>query len=236
MGVLLVAAQRRVRRHGPAVWEVRVAVRSADIIQARELLGQRLGLAVVGAHGVDEAVGTTLLARAIVRHHQDQGVFAQARLVQEGDQAGELAVGVVEHGGKRALQPRGDRPFVGGELGPGPHAVVARRQVGVGGHDAQSLLAGEAAFALHIPTLGEDRIVAFDDRLRRLVWRVAGAEGEQGSHGVSGASARWSAMKRIAWSVRSAGSGDTRWRTSRAARSGCCRAPAPGRTGRSRRP
>src|ERR1700676_3026472 len=43
MGVLLVATQRRVGRHGPAVREIRARVRAADIVDAGELLLHRLG-------------------------------------------------------------------------------------------------------------------------------------------------------------------------------------------------
>ena len=66
VGVLLIPAQRRVRGHGPAVREIAMAVRPADIFQPGDLFGQGFGLEIVGTHGVDEAIGAAFLTGAIV--------------------------------------------------------------------------------------------------------------------------------------------------------------------------
>ena len=178
VGVLLVAAQRGVGGHGPAQREVRVAVRPADVLQARQFLLERLGLAVVGAHRVDEAVGAALLAGAVVGHHQDQGIVADAGRLKESYKPGELAVGVVEHGGERALEADRHLLLVGREVRPRSHPVVAGRHVGGGRDQAHGLLPRQPALALHVPAFGEDRVVALDDGLWRLVGRVAGARRE----------------------------------------------------------
>src|SRR5581483_12044212 len=65
MGVLLVAAQRRVRRHRPAVREIAVRVGPADVVDAADFFRDRLGAEIEWAHRVDEAERTALLARAI---------------------------------------------------------------------------------------------------------------------------------------------------------------------------
>ena len=88
------AAERRVRRHRPALREVRVALGPADQVDVRQLLRHRLELQIVGPHGVDEAHGSAFLAGAIVRQHQDQGVVAYVGLVEEGHQPRQMPVGV----------------------------------------------------------------------------------------------------------------------------------------------
>ncbi len=67
VGILLVAAERGVRRHRPAEREIGMRVRPADIVDPRDLLLKRLGSLVVRPHRVDEAVHHAFLARAIVR-------------------------------------------------------------------------------------------------------------------------------------------------------------------------
>src|SRR5262249_19009948 len=76
MGVLLVAAQRRVRRHRPAMREIGVRIGAADVVNATYLLRHRLRAEVERPHRIDEAERPALLARAIVGHYDDQGVVA----------------------------------------------------------------------------------------------------------------------------------------------------------------
>ena len=83
MGVLLVAPQRRVRRHRPAMREIGVGIRPADVVDPPQLFRHRLGTEIVRPHRVDEAERPALLARAIVGHHEDQRVVADAGLVEE---------------------------------------------------------------------------------------------------------------------------------------------------------
>ena len=113
MGVLLVAAQRRVGGHRPAMREIGVGVRPADVVDARHLLRHRLGTEIVRAHGVDEAERPAFLARAVVGQHEDQRVVAHAGRFEERDQPRQMPVGMIEHAGEGRLQPCEHAPLVG---------------------------------------------------------------------------------------------------------------------------
>ena len=108
MGVLLVAAQRRVRRHRPAMREIAVRVRPADVVDPAQLFRDRLGAEIIRPHRVDEAERPALLARAVVGQHEDQRVVADAGRVEKRDQPRQMPVGMIEHAGKGRLQPRED--------------------------------------------------------------------------------------------------------------------------------
>ena len=180
MGVLLVAAQRRVRRHRPAMREVGVGVGAADVVDAPHLLRNRLGLEIVRAHRVDEAQRPAFLAGAVVGEHQHQRVVENAGGLEERDQPRQMPVGMIEHRRECRLQPREHAPLVGAVLAPRLHAVVARRQPRVGRHQPHLLLPREASLALDVPSFAEDRIVLHDQLARRLMRRVAGAERDPG--------------------------------------------------------
>ena len=234
MGVLLVAAQRRVRRHRPAVREVAVRVRPADVVDPAQLFRDRLGTEIVRPHRVDEAERPALLAGAVVGQHEDQRVVADAGRVEERDQPRQMLVGMVEHAGEGRLQPREDAPFVGAVLVPRLHAVIARGQPGFRRHDPHRLLPRHPLLALDVPAMGEHRVIALDDVRRRLVRRVAGAERDPGQPrdigpvgGVVGDEAD-RLVDQVGRQVIAVRIG------ARADRYGCCRRPAPARTGRSR--
>ena len=174
--VLLVALQRRVGRHRPAMREVAVRVGATDVVDARDLLRQRFRPQVVRAHRVDHAQRPALLAGAVVRQHQHQRVVGHAAGVQEVHQPADLRIGVLEHRGIGCLQAGEQAPLIHAVLGPGLDHVVARRQLGAFGHQAQCLLALQALLALHVPAVGEQRVVLQDQLTRGLVRRVAGTQ------------------------------------------------------------
>ncbi len=181
MGILLVAAQRRVGRHRPAMRKIVVRVRTADIVDPPHLFRDRLGAEIIRPHRIDEAERPALLARAIVRQHEDQGVVADRRpLSRKRDQPRQMPVGMVEHAGKRRLQPREQALLVGAVLVPRLHAVVARRHPGLVRHDPHRLLARQPLLALDIPAVREHLVVAPDDIGGRLMRRVTGAERDPG--------------------------------------------------------
>ena len=186
MGVLLVAAQRRVRRHRPAMRKIAVRIRPADVVDPPQLFRDRLGPEIIRPHRVDEAERPALLAGAIVRQHQDQRVVADAGLVEKADQPRQMPVGMVEHAGERRLQPREHALLVGAVLVPGLHAVIARGHPGFRRHDPHRLLPRHALLALDVPAMGEHRVIALDDIGGRLMRRVAGAEREPGQPGQIG--------------------------------------------------
>jgi len=80
-----------------------VHLRAADVLQSRELLGPELGTQVARPEG-DAAEEAALLASAVVGEYEHDRVLSQARALEEGDKAGELTVGVVEHASERRLQ------------------------------------------------------------------------------------------------------------------------------------
>ncbi len=178
MGVLLVAAQRRVGGHRPAMREVRVRIRTADAVDARELFRHRFRAEVVGAHRIDHAERAAFLAGAIVREHDDQGVVADAGGVEERDQARQMLVGMVEHAGISRLQPGEDLSLLRAVGVPRLHTVIARRHLCLRGNEAHGLLARHPLFAFHVPAVGEQRIVALDQVGRCLMRRMASAESE----------------------------------------------------------
>ncbi len=180
MGVLLVAAQRRVRRHRPAVGKVAVRVRPADVVDPAQLFRDRFGTEIIRPHRVDEAQRPALLACAIIGQNQDQRVVANAGRVEKRDQPRQMLIGMVEHAGESRLQPREDALFVDGVLIPCLHAVIACGQPGFRRHDPHRLLPRHPLLALDVPAMGEHRVIALDDVHRRLVRRVAGAERHPG--------------------------------------------------------
>ena len=97
---------------------------------------------------------------------------------QERDQPREMLVGVVEHRRERRLQAREDALLVGAVLRPCSHAVVARRQPRIRRYEAHRLLPRKPALALDVPAVAENRVVLHDEVARRLMRRVACAEGD----------------------------------------------------------
>jgi hypothetical protein len=176
MRVKLVAPERRVRRHRPAERVVAVRVGPADRVDPRQLFGHRLAPQVARPGQIDPAEKPALLTGAIVRQHQDQRAVALARLFEKADEPRQMLVGMVEHCRIGRLQAGKEPPLVGRMLGPGFHALVARRQHGRLGHDPHCLLPRKAAVALGVPPALEQRVVAADQVGWRLVRRVARAE------------------------------------------------------------
>ena len=178
MGVLLVALQRRVGRHGPAPGEVAVGVRPADVVEPGQLGVHRLGDATVWTHSIDEPVGTTLLAGPVVGRHDDDRVLELPGALQEVDEPPQVLVRVMEHGRVGRLQA-GEQPLlVGRVVVPCLHPCVARRQFGAGGHQADAALVGQTILAGGVPPFGEHRCVVVDEVPGRLMGGVAGAGGQ----------------------------------------------------------
>ena len=76
---------------------------------------------------------------------------------------------MVHHAGEGGLQPGQVALLLRRVVVPGPHVVVARRQLGAGRHHAQRQLLGQPALALHIPPGGKNGVVAADQPGRRLM-------------------------------------------------------------------
>ena len=174
--VLLVPLERGVPRLRPAPRDVGVAVRSTDVVQARHGGVDVLWHAIEPAHLVEHAGRSSLLARAVVGHDDEQGVVEPLDGVQEVHQPTDLLIGMVEHRGECLLQARREQALVRSELGPRAHAGIARRELGALRYHAERELAREPFVPHGVPALVEAATVLLEERLRRLVRRVRGAE------------------------------------------------------------
>ena len=83
--------------------------------------------------------------------------------IEKRDQPRQMLVGMIEHAGKRRLQPREQALLVRAMLVPRFHAVIACRQPGFRRHDPHRLLPRDALLALDVPAMGEHGVVAPDD-------------------------------------------------------------------------
>ena len=140
MGVLLVAAEWRVGGHRPAMREIGVGVRTADVVDPAQLFRDRFRPEIERPHRIDEAERPALLARAIVRQYQDQGIVALAGGFKKINQPRQVPVGMIEHAGKGRLQPREHTLLVRTVLVPGFYPVIACRHFGLLRHNPHRLL------------------------------------------------------------------------------------------------
>src|SRR5262245_39752555 len=101
--VLLVAAERCVRGHRPAMRKVIVRLRPTDILEPRHLLRPELGPHVARAQR-DASKQSALLAGAVVGEDEDDGIVALSGAFEEIDEARELPIRVIEHAGKCRLE------------------------------------------------------------------------------------------------------------------------------------
>ena len=104
MRVLLVALERRVARHRPALRIVVVEVRLADLVDVLEVVGEVVAHRVEVARRVHRPQRRTLLARAVVRDQDDQRVVAASELLEVRDQPPQMQIGVLEHAGVGGLE------------------------------------------------------------------------------------------------------------------------------------
>ena len=89
-----------------------------------------------------------------------------------------MLVGMIEHGGIGALQPREHHALVFGMIGPAAHKIISRRHARAFGHDAEFFLSLEPPLTLFVPTVRKMRVVVADEIGRRLMRRMASAERE----------------------------------------------------------
>ena len=178
VGVALVALERRVGDLGPTPRVGRVHGGTTDGVQLLDALVDVARLQVEDAAEVEQPGGAALLAGPVVGEQHDDGVVEHVGFPQELDDPTELLVGVLDHRGVRLLETGGEAALVIGELVPGGHTRVPRRQVGRRRHDAELLLAGEALGADDVPAAIEAAPLTFEMAGGCLQGPVGGAEGE----------------------------------------------------------
>ena len=176
VGVLLVPLERRVADLRPAPGNVGVALWTADVIEPLHRLVDIFDHAVEPPHLVENAGRTAFLAGAVVRHDDEERIVEAVDFLQESHQSTDLRVRVVELGGERFLQTRGELAFVRGEFGPRPDPWVQGSKTGALRDDAKCLLPLEPVRPGRIPARIETAPVLVAVGLRRLVGRVRGTE------------------------------------------------------------
>ena len=177
--VLLVPPQRTVAGLRPAPRVVAVRVLSADVVEAViDDLVDVLPHCIEEAELVHHSERPAFAAGAVVAHHHQQRVVELIVLLEELDEATDLVVGVLQHGGECLLQAAGEPLLLLGQLIPRRHARVARCLGGAGRHDAQLQLVLVPALAQHVVALVELATPALQVVVGCLVGRVHGAERE----------------------------------------------------------
>ena len=78
VGVLLVTLEWRVRGHRPAPRKIGMGVGATYVVDAGDFVLDRLFDHVVGTHCIDESLGTSFLAGAIVGQRHDNRVVELA--------------------------------------------------------------------------------------------------------------------------------------------------------------
>ncbi len=149
------------------------------------LVGQ--GDAVLHRQLVERAGDGALHARAVVAPDpDDERVVELAQLIDRIDDAPDVVVGVLREAGVHLHLAGVERLEVVGHIVPGREGFVARRQLGVGGHDAEGLLTGERLLAQTVPALVELTLVLGRPGLAHVMRRVAAAGREVGEERLLG--------------------------------------------------
>ena len=154
---------------------------AAELIQLGHHEFRRLdrGHAVEVGHLVEGALERALRRSAVVADDEvDQRVVEHAHLLERIDQPADVMVGVLHERGIHLHLALQRRLELGIHVIPGRDLLVARRQHGIGGNDAQFLLLVEGDLALLVPAVGELALVLLDPLLRHVMRRMRGARRE----------------------------------------------------------
>ena len=176
--VLLVALERGVARLRPADRIVVARVARADVVDAREVVRERLRVAVLVERRAGRAVHLPFLAGAVVRQQDEHRVVEPPEALEVADEPAEVVIGVVEEAGERLLEACVEAALVRAERAPRLDAGVARRELRVRRHDAERLLPRETLGADHVPARVVASAILVDERGRRLVRRMRRTGGE----------------------------------------------------------
>ena len=204
-GEALPVRERRVEGPGPAGVVVVVGRRPAELVDALQVLLDRVGDVVEELVLVEGAVRAALAARAVVGDDHDDRVVELARLLEVVEEPPDLVVGVGDEAGVDLGHAGEEALLVVGERVPGPHEVelrprlpvgtgdpvrlsvrVDRRELDVLGQEAELLLAGEDALADRLVALVEAPLVRVRPLLEDVVRRVRAARAEVHEPGLVG--------------------------------------------------
>ena len=171
-----------------------VRVGPTELVDLREILLKIVRDSVGELHLVDRSVRPALTAGAVVGDDQDHGVVQQLAPFQVVEQPAQVVVRVREEAGVYLGHPREQAPLVlvqriprAGEIQLRERLVIRAatrvgcadrvecRQLGIGRHQAQFLLASQGLFPHRLITHVEATLELLDPVGRGMVRRVAGS-------------------------------------------------------------
>ena len=169
---------RRAHRVRPADGVVVVGRRRSEVVDlvAQEVGRLDAGHAVQRRHLVEAALEGALRRRAVVADDEiDQRVVEEIELLERGDDAPDVVIGLLEEAGVDLHLAREDRLQLRRHVVPRRDLLGPRRQHGFLRNHAQLLLPREDLLALLVPSCVELPLVLVRPLLRHVVRRMRGA-------------------------------------------------------------
>ena len=182
----LPAPEGRVAGPRPAPRVVVVGRRSAQVVDALEVLGEVLRHHVEEEHLVERAGRTALGGGPVVGDDHDERVVQHPDLLEGVEHAAEVVVEVGQEPGVDLHHARVQPPLVRAQRRPLGDVGVVPRQLRVSREQADLLLPREHGLPVGIPALVELSRVLGDPVFRRMVRSVPGPGREQGEEGLLG--------------------------------------------------
>ena len=134
----------------------------------------------------EPVIGAFHAGAVVAPDPQDQRVVELAEVVDGVDDPTDVVIRVLRVAGVHLHLAGVERLEVVGHVVPGRERLVAGRQLGVGGYDAELLLAGEGLLAQPVPALVERALVLVGPLLGHVVRGVAAAGREVGEERLVG--------------------------------------------------
>ena len=106
MRVLLVAFQRCVARHGPALWIMGVGQRTAHFIDQLQIQLHVFRNLVEVQRLIERAGQTAFLACSVVRNDDQQSIFQELVIFEKRNQPSDVLIAMRQKSGENFLQPR----------------------------------------------------------------------------------------------------------------------------------
>ncbi len=178
IGLALPTAERRVARKRPAPRVVVERVRSAQVVDHREVLVQVVRHVVEELVLVHRAVRTTLRAGAVVGDEHDDRVVPLADALQELEQAAVVVVGVLQEAREHFHHSRVELLLVSRQRVPVLNVRVVARQLRILRDNPERLLTRERLLAIRVPPVVEHALVLVGPLLGDVMRRVHRARAE----------------------------------------------------------
>ena len=171
--VALPPLERRVAGQRPTPRVVPAGAEPTEVVDVGQLVVDVVGLVTdVVAQLVPRAVRSALGRAPVVGDHDDHRVVGVGAALDLVEHPADVMVGVGQESGEDLHHPGVEPLSVRVDVDPRLDPVGARREHGLGRHDAQLLLAGERLLAPHVPPGVETPGESVDPLGRRLVRRM----------------------------------------------------------------